>query len=428
MFFGAIAVAILVLATGGWFVLFNSEGGTSGGGSGGGGSGGGGSSVEYVTDAAGREVQIPDDLSNGIVTVGSTGPLRFLSIFGVQDLVIEVDDGDATDPKNGRAYSYAYDFSNVATHPDNMLSAETVESIAQKNPSLVITQQSVYSGYRDLVDLLARTVTVIVINDQNVKNLYTADYKLADWYKQNVDIIGKALGMEIRAMEHVNSVEYINGTEYLWGVENIIADIRSLISESPSGVTYLAGVTFSGSNQLSTTFPVYLPLNLTGGNNAYTDSSTANKVDLSVEDAVGYIRNSDRILIDPSSADMLSENNSQRVLEYIYGLNNDADPDNDIPLYVGIPIVWDSVNYDCILAASYYLIYLQYGTLTYEQMLEKIESVFVAFYQDRGHEVFDSMCQFFESKCSQYNSEMPLLSEVQVVLENGTYTIRALGA
>lgn len=416
MFFGAIAVAILILATGGWFVLFNSEGGTSGGGSGGGGSGGGGSSVEYVTDAAGREVEIPDDLSNGIVTVGSTGPLRFLSIFGVQDLVIEVDDGDATDTKNGRAYSYAYDFSNVATHPDNTLSAETVESIAQKNPSLVITQQTVYSSHEDLVELLARTVPVVVINDQSVTSLYTADYKLADWYKQNVEIIGKALGMEFRTTEHV------------WGMEYIIQDIRNLISGSSAGVTYVAGVTFSGSNQWDTTFPTYLPLRLTDGNNAYTGTSTANRIELSVEEAIGYISGSHRILIDPSSVDKLPENNSQLILQYIYGLNNDSNPDNDIPLYVGVPIVWDNMNYDCVLAASYYLAYLQYGTLTLDEVQKKIESVFVAFYHEKGLDVFDSMCQFFESKCSQYNAEMPLLSEVQIVLENGSYTIRALEA
>lgn len=409
-FFGAVAVAVLLLSVGGWFALFDGSAQGGSGSGGGGGSGGDGSSGEYVIDAAGRQVVIPESLDGGIVTVGSIGPLRFLSIFGLQYKVIEVDDGDATDPKNGRGYSYAYDFSNVATHPDNVLSKETVESIALKHPSLVLIQKSVYDGYKDLAEDLNRAVPVVVVHAQSTSDFFTEDLQVAEWYADCITMLGKVLDMEYTASEH------------LCKLESLFKDIRSLCTGEP-GVTYVAGVTFSGSNQLNTTFPTYLPLNLTLGSNAYTGGSTANKIDLTVEEAVEYIKTADRIVVDPSSADKLKENNSQLILEELYRLNNDSDPDNDIPIYAGIPIVWDNMNYDCVVACAYYMAYLQYGTLTMDELNERIQNTFQTFYRDAGTHVFERMCDFFEEKCAMNGCDMPLLSELKVEYNNGAYTL-----
>lgn len=410
-FFGAVAVAVLLLSVGGWYALFDGSAQGGSGSGGGGGSGGGSDSDVYVIDAAGRQVEIPESLDGGIVTVGSIGPLRFLSIFGLQDKVIEVDEGDATDPKNGRGYSYAYDFSNVATHPDNVLSAETVESIALKHPSLVLIQKSVYDGYDDLAETLSRSVTVIVVHAQSTSDFFTDDLRVAQWYKDCINMYGKVLGMEYRAMEHLAMLEFL------------FREVRDLCT-GDSGVTYVAGVTFSGSNQLNTTFPTYLPLNLTSGKNVYTGGSTANKIDLTVEEAVNCILSADRVVVDPSSADKLKESNSQLVLEELYRLNNDSDPDNDIPIYAGIPIVWDNMNYDCVVACAFYMAYLQYGTITMDELNGWIQIVFQAFYgEENGSKVFDGMCDFFKEKCSMYGCDMPLLSELKVEYINGAYTL-----
>lgn len=410
-FFGAVAIAVLLLSVGGWFALFDGSAHGGSGSGGGGGSGGGSGSGEYVIDAAGRQVEIPESLDGGIVTVGSIGPLRFLSIFGLQYKVIEVDEGDATDPKNGRGYSYAYDFSRVATHPDNVLSSNTVESIASKHPSLVLIQKSVYDGYKDLAEDLSRTVPVIVVHAQSTSDFFTENLQVAEWYADCITMLGKVLDMEYTASEH------------LYKLACLFKDVRSLCTGEP-GVTYVAGVTFSGSNQLNTTFPTYLPLNLTLGNNAYTGGSTANKIDLTVEEAVNCILSADRIVVDPSSADKLKENNSQLILEELYRLNNDSDPDNDMPIYAGIPIVWDNMNYDCVVACAYYMAYLQYGTITMDELNERIQNTFQTFYRDAGTHVFERMCDFFEEKCAMYGCDMPLLSELRVNIgSDGKYTL-----
>ena len=94
-----------------------------------------------------------------------------------------------------------------------------------------------------------------------------------------------------------------------------------------------------------------------------------------------------------------------------------------MPVYVGVPIVSCHTNYDCVLAAPYYLLHLQYGTLTHEQVQEKIAEVFGAFYGDAGDGVFGKMCSYFDSLCSKNGAELPLLHLVKTVRAGGAYSL-----
>ncbi len=367
-----------------------------------------------VTDALGRVVEIPDSLENGIVTVGGTGPLRFVSMFDVFDHVIEVDEGDITDSKNGRVYSYAYPYDTFDTstqsHPDNILEAATVEKIAAKNPSVVVTNVSMWNNNSENFSILSRACTVVVLMDQDMNVMTDSDGKLADYLVFNIELLGAVFGMQDRAEELVT------------GIQGILDDIYSLVGHSDLSV-YVAGLTIQGSNTLNTTFPTYLPFVLTGVDNAYKGGSTENKVVLNVEDLT--MMDFDLILIDPSSSDKVDEQDSQLVMEYIYRLNNDGDPSNDVRMYVTVPIVWDSINYDCALACCYYVEYLLYGTLTLDEVQEKIVSVFELFYGDAGSNVFDDMTEFFVGKSSSSGQEMPLLGEVKIVRSGGSYAFAA---
>lgn len=370
---------------------------------------------QKVTDAAGREVTVPENLNGGIVTVGGSGPLRFLSCFDVFDKVIEVDKGDVTDPRNGRGYSYAFPyntFSEDKYHPDGAIDSQTVEKIAGKKPSLVVLQKSIYDGQKDLCDTLAKATTVVVIPAQSMTVMWNSDYKLADWYVECINLLGKMLGQEDKAAKHIS------------GVNALISDIRSYVRPGNTSFTYVAGVTIMGSNAWTTTFPSYLPLNLVGCNNAYTGTATTPKVDLDNE-AITKM-NIDRVIIDPSSSDKIKEKSSQGVLKWIYGINNDDNRNNDIQLFVTLPIVWDSINYDCVLAGSYYLCHLMFGTLTVKQVEDKINNVFTTYYGDNGKNVFEDMSSFFKTKSSTNGQELPLLSPVSIVLENGVYRVAAV--
>lgn len=357
-----------------------------------------------VIDALGRIVDIPENLDDGIVTIGSTGPLRFASMFDVFEHVVEVDKGDITDSKNGRGYSYAFAYDSLdpstRSHPDNALDSSTVESIVSKHPSLVITTEGVWKNYSTNFEILAGQCTVVVLKDQQMQYMTDADGCLADYFEFNVNLLGQILGMEERSME------------VLSGIENILADLREVSGASDKKV-YVAGVTISGSNTLNTTFPSYIPFDLTGTTNAYDLGSTQNKVVLRIE--MFTTLDVDMIIVDPSSSDKIGESDSQYLLEYIYRINNDSDPSNDIPIYITVPIVWDSINYDCALASAYYVTHLVHGSLTADDVEDRIVRVFKVFYgEEHGSRVFEDMTEFFDGKSANNGQEMPLLREVFV--------------
>ncbi len=394
----AIAVAVVVIIVGiGAFMFLNNNGNND-------------SPTGEVTDALGRTIKIPSDLDNGIVTIGSTGPLRFASIFDVYDRIIEVDKGDITDNKNGRAYSYAYPYDKLdvetQSHADNKLESATVESIGKKNPSLVITSAGVWNNYAENFQTLAKKVTVMVLKDQQMQYM-TEDGKLAEFITFNSELLGKVLKKESRA------------TEVIDGINGIIADIASLKGTSDRSI-YVAGVTISGSNTLNTTFPRYIPFDLTGSKNAYAGGSTDSKVVLSPEEVAKM--DIDMIIIDPSSSDKVKEQDSQAVLSYLYGLDESERPD----MYITVPIVWDSINYDCALASAFVVTYLNYqGSLTLEQLEQKVVNVFKTFYGTHGDNVLKDMKTFFEGKSSSNGQEMPIFQEVEVVKNGDMYALAA---
>lgn len=365
-----------------------------------------------VRDAVGRAVTVPPTLDGGIVTVGSSGPLRFLSIFDVFDHVVQVDRGDVTDRKHGRGYSYAYpyhEFGAEQYHPDNSLESETVERIGARNPSLIIIQESVYHNFTENAELLATRFPVVVISRQYMDRLWNEEYQLADWYTDTVTMIGTMVGMPGRAAEHITDLNAI------------ISDIRSLVGSNDQPV-YVAGLTWQGSNELTATFPTYLPLMLVDGVNARAGDEVA-RVLLDPEVVTGL--DISYFVMDPSSSDKLLTPDSQLVLEWLYLRNNDGNSETDVPMYVTLPMVWDSANYDAVLAGAYYLNHVLYDSLDREAVEARINGVYSAYYGERGPQVFPAMRAFFEVKSAENNVELPLLREVRVVSESGQYRIVA---
>lgn len=362
---------------------------------------------ETVTDALGREVVIPSTLENGIVTIGSSGPLRFASMFDVYDDIIEVDKGDITDSRNGRGYSYAFEYFRLdpktQSHADNALDAKTAESIHEKNPSLVITNEGIWNKDQVNFELLASDCTVVVLKDQQMQYMTDDQWGLADYFEFNVNLLGKVLDKEDRAKEVIA------------GIEDIIKDLRSYNGASDIRV-YVAGVTISGSNPLNATFPKYIPFTLNGITNAYNLGSTANKVELTEEQFTKL--GMDMIVIDPSSSDKIKNTSSQYVLRYLYTINNDSDPSNDVPMYITFPIVWDSINYDCALASAYFTSHLVYGKLTLDDVKEKVQHIFDVFYgEENAKHILDDMESFFIAKSSGAGQNMPLFEQVKVVYD-----------
>ncbi|MDR0778595.1 MAG: ABC transporter substrate-binding protein [Methanomassiliicoccaceae archaeon] len=380
------AVAAIAIAAGGWgFLMLPSD-----------------NIHNDDTDGAGRPLAMPKDLSKGIVTIGGADPLRLVSYFNMNDRVIQVDNGDVNDPKNGRAYSYAYDYTGLPHHGDNVLSNADVERIGELNPSLVIVGANVYSNYKNNVEALAKRTSVVVLHNIPTDSMiWDNEYKLNDTFVKQLDMLGKALGKEERAKELRE------------GMNKILSEIRELVSERTAkyGNTYVAGVTYQGSNPLNATFPTYAPLMLIGANNvAHSSHSNSPKVLLTTEQVSNF--KMDMVLLDPSSSDKIKV--SQDVMKYLSMY--------DIPIYVTIPIVWDGTNYDCVLACAYYLSHLLYDSISQEEAEKKIVGLFEFFYGTNGTDVLKKMTDFFIDKSKQNDVELPLMKKVKVVEIEGKYS------
>lgn len=366
-----------------------------------------------VEDAVGRFVPVPESLDDGIVTVGASTPLRFLSMFDAYDLIIEVDEEETDTNHSGRAYSYAYPYTDITdVHSNRALDASTAESISLKSPSLVIVQENVWNAYKENCRYLARSCNLVVVGDMSITApLWDDDGKVTGGFLHTVNLIGTLLGKEERAQEIIAEMEAA------------YSDLQSLAGESDTDV-YVAGVSISGTNALNTTFPRYMPFDIIGVSNAYKGKAISEKAELNIEEFP--LMDIDMIILDPASSDKIGEKQSQLFLEYVYRTNNDEDPANDIPIYVTIPIVRTGMNYDCMLAGTYYVAHLVYGTLSHEEVVDRINGIFTSFYGDNGADVLGDMSALFDQTSGSNGVELPLLGEVEVVKHGNRYGFAAV--
>lgn len=365
---------------------------------------------DTVIDSVGRVVPIPESLDDGIVVVGmSTSPLRLLSMFDVYEHVIEVDANEVRNPLNGRGYAFAYDYTKCASHANNTLDNATVESIAGKNPSLVVVMDTVYNTYKDNVDVLSTKVPTFVLTVQ--VDVWDDDISgISDEMTKTLETLGALFKQERRADELVS------------GIDSIIVDIRSLMGESDL-TAYLAGANYGGTTTLNTTLAKYMPFELAGIENAYKGDETS-KVEIPIEKLTTM--EFDIMVLDPSCVDKYSDPSSQLVMQYYYGVNNDSDPDNDVGIYTAMPVSGFGTNYDGVLVNGYFLAHVFYGQLTEAQMLEKIDNIYTTFYGEAGEGVFHEMSEAYGSNFDRFGYDMSLISQSEIVKVGNSYEIRVV--
>ena len=266
-----------------------------------------------------------------------------------------------------------------------------------------------YANYADMVNILAKAVPVFVLKSMSTSAAYwdPATYKLNDDFTQQITQLGIVLKETDRAKELVS------------GFNKYLQELKSMIGTTDEKII-TSGLTISGSNPLNVTFPFYAPLEVNGVSNVYNQSKDT-KVELDVETVAKL--NMTMMLIDPSSSDkIIGNNSSQLVMDYIYGVNNDADPSNDISMYTVLPIVWDGCNWDVSLVGSFYISYLLYDSMSHKDVMNKMNEIFEFFYGSDGSSVISDMSQFFNEKSSKNGVELLLFSQVEIVKNAGGYT------
>lgn len=356
-----------------------------------------------ITDAAGRTVAVPDDLSGGIITAGP-GALRFVSYFGdetaagtsktISDSVVMVDRGDAgpaaggSSNQGGKTYQYAYEYylnADLQWHTHNAIENTDIASILEIDPSVIVVTDTVYDTYKSNCDQLAREYTLLVVYE--LTDFFDYDnFTVSEKFSGQITNLGKLFKAEDRADDIIN------------GTNSILRDIDSIVGNNVStkGV-FLAGVAYSGSKTLVYSTGDFSSLKLVNGNNV-VPSSVSSVSEIPISDILSY--DIGIVLVDPLYKVDTTSTTVPAFLNYV----------SDVDKYVILPYFWFGQNLENILGNAYFLADLLYDDVTVDYA-QKITDINTLFLGEKGADAFDNM-NTWSSANVKNGASMELLTEV----------------
>ena len=294
--------------------------------------------MRVLTDAAGREVEIPAQVERVVCT--GVGALRYTCYVGAQELVVGVEQYE-TEPSLERLYSYV-NRDRFAGLPAIGANGEPdAEAILAADPQVIV--MSAYVDGAD--DLQARTgVPVVVVPG--------SDTTLDDGAFETIRLLGELYGVEDRAAEL---------TDYLREVEADLAARTADIPAEEKPSVYVCGVSFQGAHGFEGTEAHYGPLELIGADNLANQTGQASAFDIDPEQVLAW--DPDVILIDYNGLPLIAEDYA-------------ADPDfynaltavREGRVYAQISFRSYASNLETALADAYYA-----GTVIYPERFADID-------------------------------------------------------
>ena len=236
-----------------------------------------------ITDAQGRQVEIPETVES-IVCVG-VGALRYTCYVGGQDLVVAVEDYE-TKAAMTRLYNHVnYDlFQDLPIIGTN--GQPYTEEIINVAPQVIVMSQSASVDADDLQNQTGTPVVVVAGSDT------TLDQNAYD----TIRILGELYGKEDRAAQL---------TEYLQGIQADLDNRTGAIPEEEKPSVYVAGVSFKGSHGFEGTEAYYGPFELIHANNLANTTEQTGAFDMDVEQVLSW--DPDIIFLDFNGMDLISE-------------------------------------------------------------------------------------------------------------------------
>ncbi|MDZ7850504.1 MAG: ABC transporter substrate-binding protein [Halodesulfurarchaeum sp.] len=223
-----------------------------------------------VVDGVGRQVAVPDTVDR-VIGLGP-GALRQVVYVDGTDRVVGVERGEQADfetlPYNA-ANPKLGDLPIVGNSGPE--AAGDAESILEVDPDVVFL--SSIGGYQAADQLTDQTGIPTVVLDMPF--LTDADGRSA--YFESLGLVGEVLGASERAAALVSDVK------------SLIADLRGRAPDTPAASAYVGGVSFKGSQGLTTTRVPYAPFSLSGIRNVAREIETAHvSVDVSSESLIAW--------------------------------------------------------------------------------------------------------------------------------------------
>ncbi|TQD23830.1 iron ABC transporter substrate-binding protein [Methanolobus vulcani] len=303
-----------------------------------------------ITDAMGREVEIPDTIEN--VICSGAGSLRLLTYLESEDKIIAVDSIEARENLyDARPYALANpQFATDYTVFGEFRGNDDPEKILalEPQPDVILKTYSA-SGY-DPVELQEKTgIPVVVVNYGNMVD------SREDMY-QALRIYGEVMDKEERAEE---VIEFFDET---------IADINertSDVSDDEKTSCYVGGIARAGPHGLQSTEPTYPPFFFTNALNVAYDDMDLSTAEVAKEKIIEW--DPEILFVDLSTMQSEDENSA------VYQLQNDDSYQqlqavSSGNVYGMLPYNWYTQNFGSVLADSYYA-----GKLLYPENFEDVD-------------------------------------------------------
>ena len=335
---------------------------------------------DYDTDFAGKPLEIPDNLDNGIVAVGQDS-FRWMTYFELADKCVMVDQNDMSNFL-GKSFMYVgravVDIKDSAsakltaddparkyfTHTNCGITDEDVKTIIELNPSIVVIPEGFYSDYPTQTAAIEKAGIKTLAIGYIYTFLKEDTFEVTDDLKKQIGIISQVMKKSDRGKELLNAFDYITKD---------LAGLRSKVTSERSG--YVGALAYNGAHGLDSSIPYYMPMALAGVKNILSDKMDYEGSGVKTYSAATIAQNmkSDTILfVDASGYFKNDTNDSMGVAKLFQG--HDA--------YIVADYIWTGVNYETIFVDAYQILMYAYGdsVLTQAQFTEKINKVYDLFY------------------------------------------------
>ncbi len=310
--------------------------------------------AETVTDALGRDVDLPDTIDH--VICSGAGCLRLLTYLQAQDMIVAVDDMETRRSRfDSRPYALANpQFKSMPTfgefrghdNPELILTLDP-------QPDVIFKTYTSSMGY-DPEELQAKTgIPVVVLNYGDLGRLRHQLY-------QALRIMGGVVGKQDRAEQVID----------FFSTEIATLEQRTAnIPESEKPTVFIGGVAFKGPHGYQSTEPAYPPFTFVNARNLAYDETLSGKelrhADMAKEQIVQW--DPDYLFLDLSTLQMgegiggLHELRTDPAYQTMTAVNKGE-------VYGLLPYNWYTKNYGSILANAWFI-----GKLLYPEQFTDVE-------------------------------------------------------
>lgn len=278
-----------------------------------------------ITDAAGRQVEIPGTVSS-VVCVGVC-TLRYTTYLQAQDLIVGVESDEVGVPIT-KPFSY-FNQDLFASLPITGNNGETYdEEILKVNPDVIIANTDADSA-QALQDKTGIPVVVVPLNEG----------MFDDNVFQILSILGEVYHKEDRAEEL---------SAYLKGIQTDLAERTAGVADEDKPTVYVSGVSFKGSHGFEGTEAGYAPLAAINGVNLADTTGQTSAFSLDPEQVLTW--DPDVIFVDFNGLSLINEDYASNPDFY-----NSLTAVQEGRVYSQISFRYSATNTELALADAYYM-------------------------------------------------------------------------